>query len=92
MKKIIYTACLLIPLPLILPVLFVRYGEWKGNFERQEMEYSDSRKFPSVKVFRGKEPEFDLNENDYDGIHSISFCREWGDRENPVTIVRVVRR
>lgn len=95
MKKRIYMVCLMLHLPLVLVVLIMQYGDREGNFERQEAEYIDNGKAPSVKVFQAKEPGFDLNEKSYDGIHSISFCREWkdcGDRENPVTVVRVVRR
>jgi hypothetical protein len=94
MKKIICAVCLIIPLPFIWISLLMRYGEREGNFGNGRKEYPDGRETPWVKVFQEKEMWSGWTEKDYEGIHSISFCKEWKDGkdgENPVTVVRVVR-
>lgn len=100
MKKVICAVCLISLLPLTGASLFTRYGEREGNVENEKKEYLYDRtelpvKVFQGKVFQGKEIGSDWVEKDYEGIHSISFCKEWKDSEdgkNPVTVIRVVRR
>ena len=97
MKKLIYAVCLAVYLPLIWMILLIRYGGMEGNCRAQETEKYNLKggRDSLVEILQGEKMCFLPEEQDYAGIHSISFCREWkNDRDGviPVTVVRIVRK